>query len=72
MPAGRPKREDPPFDPTKMSVGRTTHARLSEVKRQIEAYEQRTMTFSEVLDILVRHWESTGELIRDAIKDTRT
>lgn len=54
-----------------MKVSETTYLRITEVKHSLEAYEKREVTYSETLDMLVRHWESTGELIRDAIKGTR-
>lgn len=58
------------FDQSTMKVGYTTYRRVTEVKQQIEEYEKRAVTYSETLDILVRHWEQTGQLIADA-RDTR-
>ena len=58
------------FDQSTLKVGLTTYRRVTEVKQAIEEYERRTVTYSETLDILVRHWEQTNELIR-AVKDPR-
>ena len=63
---GRPPVDRPAFDQLPIKVGHTTYQRVTEVKKQIEEYEKRAVTYSETLDILVRHWEQTGQLIADA------
>jgi hypothetical protein len=47
-----------------MKVARPTYARLTEIKEQMQAPEvkDRQVTYSEVLDELVRHWRATGQL----------
>jgi hypothetical protein len=50
-----------------MKVARPTYARLTEIKEQMEAPEvkDRQVTYSEVLDELVKHWQATEQLARD-------
>lgn len=49
-----------------MKVSRVTYGRVAAVKTRIEEERQRQVSFAEVLDILVDHWEATERLVRDA------
>lgn len=57
------------FDQVPIRVSTATHRRVTAVKQLMEAAEQRQVTYSECVDLLVRHWEATGRLVAPA-RDT--
>ena len=54
------------MEQVKMSVGRPTYDKLARIKAAAQRERGRQVTFAEVLDDLVRHWEATEQLVRDA------
>lgn len=53
------------FAQTVIKVGGATHQRVTAVKRQLEQARGRQVTYAEVVDELVRHWEASARLLQD-------
>jgi hypothetical protein len=54
------------FEQTMLRVGVASRNRVNAVKRELEQLRGRQVTYSEVIDELVAHWESTAALVRNA------
>jgi hypothetical protein len=49
----------------RVNFSRPAHALLTVVKRELEEGKGRQVTYSEVVEELVRHWDATRRLVDD-------
>ena len=50
----------------KVSIADPTYRALARIKAELTALRGRQVTYTEVIDELLEHWEATSAMVRDA------